>query len=95
MKIAQASLHMNKCYQDMINGGSDGKYKIARENFDVLSKSAQFAESGRGQNDVSLGCFGKIFELVESKTYIPEHIPLNPDEIDKLIDNFKYIYKSL
>lgn len=97
MKIAQASLYMNKCYQDMMIGtnGAEARYKSARETFDALSKSAQFAEASRGANDVGLGCFGKVFELVESKTYIPHHTPLDKDDIDKLIDDFKHIFKSL
>jgi hypothetical protein len=97
MKIAQASLHMNKCYQDLLDGtgGSDARYKTARENFDTLSKSAQFAESGRGQNDVSLGCFGVTFDKVEKKQWVPKHIPLEQDEFDKMLSQFDSIEESL
>jgi hypothetical protein len=96
-KISKASLHMDKCFQDMLAGvsGADKKYKEARETFDTLSKSAQFSESQRGQNDVSLGCFGRVFDMVETKTYIPEHIVTNPDDIDKMIEDFKHIFKSV
>jgi hypothetical protein len=97
MKIAQASLYMNKCYQDLLNGvsGAEAKYKNARETFDTLSKSAQFAEDKRGANDVSLGCFGKIGERVEQNNYIYEHIPLKKDDIDNLLEDFKHILKSI
>ena len=41
----------------------------------MLSKSAQFAESQRGANDVALGCFGRVFDAVEKHNWVPEHIP--------------------
>lgn len=96
-KIAKASFHMDKCFSDVLDGvnGADKKYKDAKDVFDALSKSAQFSESQRGQNEVGLGCFGRVFELVEAKTYIPEHIPLEKDDIDKIIDDFSHIRKSL
>lgn len=96
-KIAKASLHLDKCFQDMLNGepGADKKYKDAKDVFDTLCRSAKFSENTRGQNDVSLGNFGKVFEMVENNTYIPEHIPIEPDQIDKLIEDFKHIFKSL
>lgn len=97
MKIAKASLHMDKCYQDLLSGksGADSRYKTARETFDALSKSAAFAESQRSQNDVSLGCFGKVFEKVEQRKWIPKHTPLEKDAFDKLINQFSHINKSL
>lgn len=96
-KIAKASLHMDRCFEDMLAGksGADKKYKDAKEVFDTLSKSAQFSESQRGQNDVSLGCFGKIFELVERKQYVKEHIPIEPDQIDQMMNDFKTIFRSV
>lgn len=96
-KIAKASLHMDKCFQDMLNGvqGADKRYKDARETFDTLSKSAQFSENTRGQNDVSLGGFGVVFDRVEQKTWIPKHVPLEKDVIDNIIESFGIINKSL
>lgn len=96
-KIAKASFHMDKCFSDVLDGinGAEKKYKDAKDVFDALSKSAQFSESQRGQNEVGLGCFGRVFELVESRTYIPEHIPLEKDDVDKIIDDFSHIKKSL
>jgi hypothetical protein len=96
-KIAKASLAMDKAYEDMLNSvsGADKRYKDLKDTFDQLSKSAQFSENTRGANDVSLGCFGVIFERVEKKQWIPKHTPLEKDTIDKLIDYFGSINKSL
>lgn len=96
-KIAKASLHMDKCFQEMIEGvsGADKRYKDARETFDTLSKSAQFSENTRGINDVSLGGYGVTFEKVEQKVWIPTHTPIEKDDIDKLIDYFTSINKSI
>jgi hypothetical protein len=96
-KIAKASLHMDKCFQDMLNGiaGADAKYKSARETFDTLSKSAQFSESQRGQNDVGLGGFGVVFDQVEQNKWIPKHIPMDEDAMDKIINQFATIRESV
>lgn len=96
-KIAKASLHMDKCYDDMLHGvnGADAKYKQARESFDSLSKSAKFSESVRSVNDVGLSSFSKIVEKVESHQWIPEHKPIEKDDIDKIIDFMSTLYKSL
>lgn len=96
-KIAQASLAVNKAYKDMLDGvsGSDTRYKNLQSTFDTLSKSAQFSESQRGINDVSLGCFGVVFEKVEQKKWIPIHSPLEKDDYDELIDHFSTINKSI
>lgn len=96
-KICKASLHMDKCFQDVLNGvsGADSKYKSARETFDTLSKSAQFSESQRGQNDVGLGCFGVTFDQVEQRKWVPKHIPMDKDSIDKMIDQFASIKESV
>lgn len=96
-KIAQASLAVNKAYQDMLNGdsGADKRYDTLQKTFDTLSQSAKFSEKTRGQNDVALGCFGRVFEQVENHQYVPQHIPLDKDDIDKLIDQFNNIGKSI
>lgn len=96
-KIAKASLHMDKCFQDMLAGvsGADKKYKDAKDVFDTLSKSAQFSESQRGQNDVSLGGFGVTFDMVEQNQWIPKHTELNEDDYDKLIKQFSTIRESV
>ena len=81
----------------MSNGvaGADKKYKDLQETFDKLSKSAQFSESQRGINDVSLGCFGVIFDKVEKKQWVPTHIPLEKDDYDILLEAFSTIKKSV
>jgi hypothetical protein len=96
-KISKASLHMDKCFQEVISGasGADAKYKAARETFDTLSKSAQFSESQRGQNDVGLGGFGVVFDQVEQNKWVPKHIPLDEDAMDKIINQFATIRESV
>lgn len=97
-KIAKASLHMDKCFQDMQEGvsGADKQYREAKDVFDTLSKSAKFSESQRGITDVGMGSISQIVEMVESETYVYEHKnDLDKDTYDKLIDDFKHIYKSL
>jgi hypothetical protein len=94
-KIAKASLAMDKAYEDMLTSGSESKYKTLKEIFDTLSKSAQFAESQRGINDVSLGNFGVVFDKVEKHMWVPPYCPKEPDIYDKLIDQFSNINKSL
>ena len=99
-KIAQASLAMNKAYKEMMEDGSkesSDKYKLASSTFDSLSKSAQFSESSRSANDVSLGSFGVIFDRVEKHEWIPEYTPAEDEEdvYDKLIKQFGNIEKSL
>lgn len=99
-KIAQASLAMNKAYNEMLIKGdkeSSDKYKLASSTFDSLSKSAQFSESSRSANDVSLGSFGVIFDRVEKHEWIPEYVPSDNEEdvYDKLIRQFGNIERSL
>jgi len=94
-KIAKASLAMDKAYEEMVNGGSDARYKTMKSIFDDLSKSAQFAESQRGVNDISLGCFGIVFDKVEKNIYVTEHQPNNKDIYDNLLEQFSNINKSL
>ena len=96
-KIAKASLAMDRAYEDMLNGvqGSDTRYKNLKDTFDQLSKSAQFAEDKRGQNDVGLGAFGVVFDKVESHNWIPAHQPMEKDAYDELLEYFSTINKSL
>ncbi|GLI82329.1 hypothetical protein ANABIO32_00150 [Rossellomorea marisflavi] len=97
-KIAKASLHMDKCFQEMQDGvnGADKKYKEAKDIFDTLSKSAKFSESQRGITDVGMGSISQIVEMVESETWVYEHKnDLDQDNYDRLIEDFKHIYKSL
>lgn len=96
-KIAQASLSQMKAYQKMLMGeeGADLAYEKATKIFDMLSKSAQFAESQRGANDVALGCFGRVFDAVEKHNWVPEYVPTDEDMYDKLLNQFSNIERSL
>lgn len=96
-KIAQASLSQSKAFQQLQEGkeGADIAYEKATKLFDMLSKSAQFAESQRGANDVALGCFGRVFDAVEKHNWVPEHVPTNEDMYDKLLRQFSNIERSL
>lgn len=100
-KIAKASLAADKAFTNMLEHPEDKDaatvYKNAIANFDTLSKTAQFAESQRGANDVSLGCFGRVFDLVEKHTWVPPYEPSNDDQdiYDKLLKQFSNIEKSL
>lgn len=96
-KIAQASLSQTKAYQRLLRGedGADAAYERATKIFDMLSKSAQFAESQRGANDVSLGCFGRVFDLVEKNNWVPTYVPTDEDMYDKLLKEFSNINRSL
>lgn len=97
-KIAKASLAMDKAYERMLNDRDEkaGKeFETLKKIFDDLCKSAQFSESTRSANDVGLGSFGVIFNMIENKEWIPEHVPLKKDLYDKLLDQFANIGKSL
>lgn len=96
-KIAQASLSQTKAYQKLLRGedGADVAYEKATKMFDMLSKSAQFAESQRGANDVALGCFGRVFDAVEKNNWVPTYIPTDEDMYDKLLKEFSNINRSL
>lgn len=96
-KIAKASLAMDKATDGMMKGDEEAMkiYKMARENFDTLSKTAKFAESQRSANDVSLGSFGVLFDRVEKHEWIPDYTPESEDIYDKMIKQFSNIEKSL
>lgn len=96
-KIAKASLQMDKCFEEMMNGinGADTKYKNAKEAFDTLCKSAKFSESTRSVNDVGISGFAKVSEIVEAHNWIPKHKPEEKDVIDQMLEYLSTITKSL
>ena len=97
-KIAKASLAANNAYNKMMECPTKENidvYNTTNSNFDRLSKSAQFTESQRGANDVSLGCFGRVFDAVEKHNWVPKHVPNDEDLYDKMINQFANIKKSL
>ncbi|MCC3257551.1 hypothetical protein G7L40_00545 [Paenibacillus polymyxa] len=95
-KICKASLHMDKCFDEMSSGvaGADKKYESAKKIFDDLSKSANFAESSRNK-DLSSGSLSKIVDTVENGTYVYEHVPFDKDLYDRLLENQKHVDKSV
>ena len=96
-KIAKASLQMDKSFNDMIAGiaGADKRYKDAKDAFDQLCKSAKFSEATRSVNDVGISGFAKVAEMVEAHNWIPKHVVMEKDEIDKMLDYLSTITKSL
>ena len=96
-KIAQASLYMNQCYQELLGGSAQSldAYVKAKDTFDSLCKSAKFSEQTRGINDVSLGGYGVTAERVEREEWIPKHTPIEKDDVDKLIEYFSTIQESI
>lgn len=97
-EIAKTSLLKSKAYAAMLKEPTDDNiksYKNLVSMFDNLSKSAQFAESQRGANDVGLGSFGQIFDAVEKHNWVPTYVPEDKDMYDKLLDQFANIEKSI
>lgn len=96
-KIAQASLAVNKAYQDMLNdvSGADKKYKDLQSTFDTLSKSAQFSENSRSANDVGITGIAQIVDKVESKQWIYDNENFKKDELDHILEQFENIKKSI
>jgi hypothetical protein len=94
-KIAKASLAMDRAFMELMNGGSETKYKALKDVFDTLSRAAQFSEERRSSNDITLGSFGAVFNRVEKGHWVPKHIPTQKDMYDKLLDQFSNIEKSL
>ena len=94
-KICKASLDLDECTNGLRNGTiSEQRYKLAKETFDSLSKSAKFAKSER-EDGSSLGCFGQVFDLVEKNVWVDSYVPENEDVYDKLISQLSNIERSL
>ena len=94
-KIAKASLVMDKEYEKIIEGaGNVADYDKYKKIFDDLSKSAQFAESGRGKSAVSNG-IAEIVETVENHQWVYKKDDYEKDDIDLLLNQFGNINKSL
>lgn len=94
-KIAKASLIMDKEFEKILEGkGSEGSYEKYKRIFDDLSKSAQFAESGRGKSLVGNG-LTEMVDLVESGQWVPELENFTKDDIDLLLNQFNNIDKSI
>lgn len=96
-KIAKASLMMDKAYEDVMAGvpKAEEKYEKFKNIFDSLSRSAKFSEDKRSINDVGISSFSVIVSRVEEHNWIPEHTPLEKDDIDKMLDYLSTVTKSL
>lgn len=96
-KIAKASLMMDKAYEDVLAGvpKAEEKYDKLKGVFDSLCKSAKFSEDKRSINDVGISSFSIITARVAEHNWIPEHTPLEKDDIDKLLDYLSTVTKSL
>lgn len=93
-KICKASLELDECTDGLRNGSvSEARYKLAKDTFDSLSKSAKFAKSQRG-DDASVGCFGQVFDMVEKNIWVDPYIPEEEDVYDKLISQLSNINRS-
>lgn len=93
-KICKASLELDECTDGLRNGTiTEQRYKLAKDTFDSLSKSAKFAKSEREENG-GLGCFGQVFDLVEKNVWVDPYKPEEPDVYDKLIAQLSNIERS-
>ena len=93
-KICKASLELDECTDGLRNGTiSEQRYKLAKETFDTLSKSAKFAKSQRDDN-TAIGCFGQVFDMVEKNAWVDPYIPEEEDVYDKLISQLSNIERS-
>ena len=94
-KICKASLELDQCAEGLRNGScSEARYKLAKDTFDSLSKSAKFAKNERTE-DANLGSFGQIFDLVEKNMWIDDYKPEDDDVYDKLLKQLSNINRSL
>lgn len=94
-KICKASLDLDQCTEGLRNNTcSEQRYKLARETFDNLSKSAKFAKSQRTE-DNTLGSFGQVFDLVEKNMWVEPFQPVEEDTYDKLLKQLSNIKRSL
>lgn len=96
-KIAKASLMMDRAYEEVLDGvpKAEEKYDKFKTIFDSLCKSAKFSEDKRSINDVGISSFSVITARVAEHNWIPEHHPLEKDDIDQLLDYLSTITKSL
>ena len=93
-KICKASLELDECANGLRNGSvSEARYKLAKDTFDSLSKSAKFAKSQRDDN-TAIGSFGQVFDAVEKNIWIDPLIPEDEDVYDKLISQLSNINRS-
>jgi len=97
-KVCKASLAMDKAFSDMCEGhtGAEKRYKDFKDIFDQLSQSAKFAEKTRTENDsIGLGSFGELTKKLETTGFLQKKITFKKDEIDAIINDFRWIIASI
>jgi len=97
-KLAKASLQYDKVQADFANGRCDiSVVKDAMAQFDMLSKSGNFAACKRRPGDTSgLSSWSEIaLRLEESGHPCTRKIEWEEDDVDKTINDFRYIVESL
>lgn len=97
-KVCKASLSMDKAYSEMQAGvvGADKKYDKMQSIFDKLSQSAKFAEKTRSANDViGFGSLGELISKVENDGFLNEPVRFSDDDIDMIVDDFRWIISSV
>lgn len=97
-KVCKASLAMDKAFSDMCEGklGAEKKYKDFKDIFDQLSQSAKFAEKTRSENDsVGFGSLGEIIKKMESTGFLQRPITFPKDEVDNILDDYRWIISSV
>jgi len=97
-KLAKASLQYDKVQADFANGRCDiSVVKDAMAQFDMLSKSGNFAACKRRPGDTSgLSSWSEIaLKLEESGHPCTRKIEWEEDDVDKTINDFRYLVESL
>lgn len=98
-KLAKASLQADKAQDDFAAGRCD--YQLVKDsmaNFDLLSKSANFAPSTKRKDGTTsgLGSFGEIALWLETNGYpCIKKVEWEPDDVDKTISEFSYLIESI
>jgi hypothetical protein len=97
-KVCKASLAMDQAFSDMLIDipGSKERYVTCQKIFDGLSQSAKFAEKTRSENDtVGLGSLGEVIKTLEYQGFLQKKITFPKDEIDNIINDFRWILTSI
>lgn len=98
IKLAKASLQVDRAQDAYMNGrGSLSDVKDAVAQFDLLSKSGDFAACKRKPGDNSgMNSWAEItLKLEQSGHPCTRKIEWEPDDVDRTIDEFRHIVASL
>ena len=97
-KLSKASLLADKAQDDYAAGKCDfSVVKDALAQFDMLSKSANFAACKRKPGDNGgMGSWAELtYKLETSGRPCTRKIEWDPDDVDRTINEFRYIVESL